>query len=171
MRFERVIALSSAWTSVYQQFVLHLFHGHLSLADMDHMQMLAARWLDENPGKRVEMVVIFPSEARMTLEERQRMVRLIKQGESYRTASATVILAEGMMGSVQRSILTGMMLLAPPPHPVKVFAGVADGVQFLYPHLRALLGQELKLGELLNAVDVHVALFRTRGERNDVQSV
>ncbi|HEX5657446.1 MAG TPA: hypothetical protein VFX59_09625, partial [Polyangiales bacterium] len=72
MRFEPVIALPTAWTSVCGQFVLHSFEGHLSLQDMQHMQDLAARWLTKHPEPRVEMVVILPSGARMTSEERQR---------------------------------------------------------------------------------------------------
>jgi hypothetical protein len=170
MRFEPVIALPNAWTSACGQFALHLFEGHLSLGDMEHMHDLAGRWLTKHPGKRVEMVVILPSGARMTLEERQRMVRLIKQGEPQRSASCTVILAEGLLGSVQRSILTGLVLLAPPPHPAKVFATVHEGARWLYPHARELMGARLDLDELLVAVDVNVAMFRAR-ERDDVATV
>jgi hypothetical protein len=169
MKFEPVIALPTAWTSVCGQFVLHLFEGRLSLADMQHMQDLAARWLTKHPERRVELVVVLPSSANMTMEERQRMARLIKQGEPQRAASGTVILAQGLTGSFQRSVLTGLMLLVPPPHPAKVFAGVQDAVRWLHPHARALM-PKLELEQLVAAVDAHVATFRAR-TRDDAASV
>lgn len=166
MRFEPVISLPTAWSSVFARFVVHLFEGHVSLADMDRMQMTGARWEVEHPGKRVEMVVIFPSDARMSHEERSRMSQLIKRGEAQRSASATVILAEGLLASVQRSVLTGMMLLAPSPHPVKVFATIPDGLRWLFPHLRAQCGPTLELDQLIVALSAHVAMFRTRASRS-----
>jgi hypothetical protein len=165
MRFEPVICLPTAWSSVFMQFVLHLFEGHVSLADMDRIQQLAARWELEHPGKRVEMVVVFPSDARMSPEERARMAQLIKRGEQQRIASATVILAQGLLASVQRSVLTGMMLLAPSPHPAKVFASTAEALRWLFPHLRELCGRELELDDLVVALSAHVAMFRTRADR------
>lgn len=166
MRFEPVISLPAAWSSVFARFVVHLFEGHVSLADMDRMQSLASRWETEHPGKRVEMVVVFPSDARMSHEERTRMTQLIKRGEHQRTASATVILAEGLLASVQRSVLTGMMLLAPAPHPAKVFATTTDALRFLFPHIRELTGPELNLDDLMVALSAHVAMFRTRADRS-----
>lgn len=161
MRLEPVIALPSAWTCVHGQFVVHCFEGHFPVSDMDHMQDLAARWMARHPAQRVEMVVVLPSSARMSGEERQRMARLIKLGERQRTASATVIMAEGLLGSVHRSILTGLMLLAPPPHPTKVFASVLEGVRWLHPHARALMPQ-LQLEPLCAAVEGQLAAFRAR---------
>jgi hypothetical protein len=160
MRFDPVIALPNAWTSACGPFVLHLFEGQLSIADMNYMQDLAARWLVKNPQPRVELSVVLPSSARMTLDERQRVASLIKQGERQRTASATVILAEGLTGSFQRSVLTGLMLLVPPPHPTKVFASIQDSVRWLFPYANLLM--ELELQPLFAAVDAHVARFRTR---------
>ncbi len=164
MRFEPVIAMPSAWTSVIGQFVLHMFEGHLGLADMERMEELALKWLAKNPKQHVEMVVIMPSSARMSIEERQRMVRLIKQGEHARTAASTVILADGLLGSVQRSVLTGLMLLAPPPHPHKVFASAHASVRWLYPHVLELM-PGVELDALQVAVDVHLAMFKTRTEK------
>src|SRR5688572_8852720 len=105
MRLQPLICLSSAWTSVFGQFAVHLFEGHVSVAQMEHLQAIGDRWNGENPDKRVELVIVLPSDTRMTLEERARMNRLIKHGESFRTASATVILAEGLLASMQRSVL------------------------------------------------------------------
>jgi hypothetical protein len=74
----------------------------------------------------------------MTQAERSKMVQLMKQWEDVRDAAATVILAEGLLGSLQRSILTGLMMLAPAPHPAKVFSAVDLAVEFLAPYVRAL---------------------------------
>ena len=163
MKFEPLIRTATTWSSVFDRFAVHLFEGHVTLADMDHMQLIGERWNLQHPGKRVEMAVIFPSEARMTHEERVRMSRLIKLGEAHRTASATVILAQGMLASMQRSMLTGMMMLAPPPHPAKVFGTIADSLKWLEPHVQeacrsvALGPEELTLG-----VNSHLTQFRAR---------
>src|SRR5262245_61538209 len=100
MIFEPVIRLPAAWSSANSSFGIHLFEGHVSLAEMDQMQLVGERWNARNPSKRVEMVLIFPSSARMSQEERSRMAKLVQAGEAQRAASATVILAEGMLASM-----------------------------------------------------------------------
>ncbi|HEY6879122.1 MAG TPA: hypothetical protein VI299_13945 [Polyangiales bacterium] len=165
MRFDPVIHLPTAWISAAGEFVLYLFEGQLSLADMDRIQAHASNWLLDHPGRRVDMAVVFPSGASMSAVERQRMVALIKLGEAERAASATVFLAEGLLASVQRSILTGIMLLAPPPHPVKIFAHIPEAAHWLYPHLRRLTGPRLTLDVFVRAVDAHIAAFHARRER------
>lgn len=165
MSWEPLIRLPSAWTSVLGNFGVHLFEGHLSLAQMDQMQVLADRWLEQRRGKLVELVVIHPSDARMTHEERARMARLIKAGESRRTASATVILAQGIVASVQRSILTGLTMLVPPPHPAKVFGEIDEALSWLHPYMQASTGSKLSLEELRRELATHVAEFRKRPDR------
>jgi hypothetical protein len=83
-------------------------------------------------------VIIFPSKAMMNAEERRRMTHLIKRWEPERDASATVILAEGLLGSIQRSVLTGFSLVAPPPHPMKVFGKIPEAVTWLHPYVAPL---------------------------------
>jgi hypothetical protein len=165
MRFEPVIALPTAWTSAYSRFAVHLFEGQVTLADMDKMQAIGERWSQKHPGKRVELVVIYPSDSRMSHEERVRMGRLIKHGEEHRTASATVILAQGLLASMQRSVLTGMTMLVPPPHPMKVFGAVSEAVTWLFPQVRALCGRSVQLDELQGAVLTHMTQFQVRADR------
>lgn len=164
MSWEPLIRFPTAWTSVLGTFGVHLFEGHLSLEHMDRMQEMAERWLEQRKVKLVELVVIHPSDARMTHEERMRMARLIKHGESRRIASATVILAEGIIGSVQRSILTGLTMLVPPSHPAKVLGAVDAAVDWLYPFLpRTTPGSSL--ADLHAALSTHLAEFRRRPDR------
>jgi len=162
MNFEAVFRTPTTWISVLGRFAVHLFEGHVTLADMDQMQVVGERWRVQHPEKRVEIGVIFPSEARMTHEERVRMARLIKVGEAQRAASATVILAQGLMASMQRSMLTGMLMIAPPPHPSKVFGSVPDALAWLGPHVETLCGPALKLEELERALTAHIAQFQAR---------
>lgn len=162
MNFEPVIRTPTAWTSVVDRFAIHLFEGHVPLAEMDRMQAVGERWNSQRPEKRAELAVIFPSDARMTHEERSRMARLMKMGEAYRTASATVILAEGMLASMQRSMLTGLLMLAQPPHPAKVFGTVPDAMLWLEPHLLRACGPSLNLDELRSELSAHIAQFRAR---------
>lgn len=137
MGFEPLFRTATAWISVFDHFAVHLFEGAVSVSDMDRMQTLGGRWNLQHPGKRAELVVIFPSNARLTSEERVRMTQLMKLGEPHRAAGATVILASGMQGSLQRSMLTGLTMIAPPPHPWKVFGATADAMTWLTPHLVA----------------------------------
>jgi hypothetical protein len=138
MTFDRIIHLPATWTAVSGRFGVHLFEGRLTTADMDHMEAVGSAWHRKNPGKLVELVVVLPSNTRMTPEERARMTALIRRWEHHRVASATVILAEGLLGAMQRSVLTGLMMLAPAPHPTKVFGGIAPAMAWLAPHLRTL---------------------------------
>ena len=162
MGFETLLQLPAAESSIYDRFVLHLFEGHLSVEAMDQMHQVAVRWNAEHPQKRVELAVIFPSDARMTQEERAGMARLMKLGEPYRHASATVILSAGLRGAMHRSLLTGLMMLAPPPHPSKVFGDVADAVAWLEPHLREA-SAEFPSGEaLIREVEARIERFRAR---------
>jgi hypothetical protein len=163
MNFEPVIRTPTTWVSVCSRFAVHLFEGHVTLPEMDHMQIIGERWRLQHPEKRVELAVIFPSEARMTHEERARMARLIKLGEAERAATATVILAQGLMASMQRSMLTGMLMIAPPPHPSKVFGSMPDALAWLTPHVKATCGSELKCDELASGVHAHIEQFRARG--------
>lgn len=162
MILEPVIRLPGAWSSASSSFGIHLFEGHVSVAEMDQMQLIGERWNARNPSKRVEMVLIFPSNVRMTPEERSRMAKLIQVSQAHRTASATVILAQGMLASMQRSMLTGLLMIAPPPHPAKVFGAIPDALSWIEPHARAVCGPALKFDELTAAVHSHVAEFRDR---------
>jgi len=153
MALSATIQLSSAWSAFDRRFVVHLFEGHLSIADMDRLDALGRRWEQDNPGKRVELVIIYPTDARMNGEERTRMGKLIKRGERERAASATVILAEGLLGAMQRSVLTGLQLIVPPVHPQKVFGAVAPAVAWLVPHVQQVNGGDVTAASLAAAVD------------------
>jgi hypothetical protein len=161
MIFESLCRFPNAWTSVTPGFGVHLFEGHLSVADMDRMEILGDEWHAKNPGRIVELVVIFPSAARLDDAERKRILRLIARRESARVASATVILAEGMVGAVQRSMLTGLGLVRRPPHPMKVFSAVSDAVTWLAPHLKQTCPGAVG-GDVSTAVEHLCASFRAR---------
>src|SRR5579862_850524 len=111
MKLEPIIHLPNMITGMWRRFGLHAFEGTLTLDDMVRIEAAGELWHRKNPGKVVEMVVIFPSEARLSGEERTRMARIVKRWESVRTASATVVLASGLLGAVHRSLLTGLQIL------------------------------------------------------------
>ena len=149
-------------TAVWRRLGVHLFEGKLSVADMDRLDEAGAAWRKNVPGKMVELVVIFPSEAHMTSEERARMAKIIKRWELSREASATVILAEGLIGSLHRSVLTGLQMLVPAPHPMKVFGAIAPAVTWLAPHIEKLSGPDAKPAALVAGVDEICARFSQR---------
>lgn len=161
-----LIQMPTAWTGMADRFGVHLFEGRLTISDMERLEVNGSTWHRKNPDRKtVELVVIFPSNARMTTEERTRMAELIKRWAHRRAASATTILAEGIGGAMQRSVLTGLWFLAPPPHPAKVFGKIADAVRWITPHVQSVLGEATSRAEIQSAVDEFCSDFRRRETR------
>jgi hypothetical protein len=165
VKLEPIIKLAPAWTAVSGGFAVHVFEGHLSIADMDRMQAIGDDWYRRNRGRRVELVIVFPSDAKMSAEERRRMTVLIKRWERERDASATVILAEGLRGSIQRSVLTGFTLVAPPPHPMKVFSEIPEAVSWLHPYTAPLCPHAVSPEVVLAAIQDLCRQFRGSGRQ------
>jgi len=165
MRFEPIIEMPCLVTGLWKRFGVHLFEGKVTVADMEEIERRGEVWRDKVRGKLVEMVVIFPSDAKMTTEERTKMTQIIKRWEKDRAASATVILAQGLTGALHRSVLTGMQMLVPAPHPVKVFGSIPDGVKWLTPHVRGLCGPEASTEALDAAVADLAARFAARQQK------
>jgi hypothetical protein len=155
-----IIQMGSMITGRWRHLGVHVFEGKITLDDMTRLEVAGTQWHKENPGNVVELVIIFPSDAQMSSDERNRMSKLIKRWESVRTASATVVLATGLLGSMHRSILTGMQMISPPKHPVKVFGAIEDAVAWLEPHVRSVCGPEVTRSALLGAVEKLCTTFR-----------
>jgi hypothetical protein len=148
-----------------------LFEGRLTVTDMNRMQAIGDEWRRKNAFKSVDLSIIYPSDSKMTNEERTRMAQLIKHGDEFRTAAATVILAEGMLAAVQRSILTGLILVTRPPHPAKVFATTAEALRWVLPHVSMLQGPGLTSADVLGAVTDLCAEFQARPESRTLAKV
>jgi hypothetical protein len=155
-----IMRMESMITGRWRRLGVHAFEGKITLADMTRIDVAGAQWHKDNPGKVVELVIIFPSDARLSSDERSRMAALVKRWESVRTASATVVLASGLLGSMHRSVLTGMQMIAPPKHPTKVFGSLADAVAWLEPYVQELCGPEAKGPEILAAIERLCEIFR-----------
>lgn len=162
MLLEPIIRMPRAWTFAWQRLGVHFFQGAMSVADMDRLEAEGDRWHAAHPGQLIEMVVILPSDARLSGEERDRMIRLMRRREKWRVASATVIFAEGITGAMHRSVLTGLLLIARPPHPAKVCANFTDAIAFLMPHLRSLCDPRATHAAMLVALDEARAAFDAR---------
>ncbi len=165
MKLEPIIQLPNSVTSVWRRFAVHLFEGQLTVDAMTRLDVASSAWMRKNPGRVVELVIVYPSDTRMTGDERARLASIVKKFESLRTASATVILATGLIGAMHRSILTGIRLLAPPPHPSKVFGETADAVAWLAPHVAELCGPDATAGALIAMVNHLCATFSAARER------
>jgi transposase len=160
MKLEPITQLPNMMSGMWRRFGVHLFQGRITLDDMTRIEVNGTVWHRKNPGKVAEMVIIFPSEARLNDEERQRMASIVKRWEEVRVASATVVLAAGLVGSLHRSILTGMQMLAPPPHPTKVFGATPDAVSWMLPHVHTVCGTDVEGDELLAAIDDFCSTFQ-----------
>jgi len=141
MKLVPLLQTPTAWSGVAERFAVHVFEGHVTLQQMDQFELVGDTWLARHPGKLVELAIIYPSDSRMSAEERKRMARVIERWQHQRVAACTVILATGMLGAMHRSVLTGLLMLAPPPHPAKVFGTIPDAVEWLTPHVRSLSAQ------------------------------
>jgi len=162
VKLEPIIQIKPAWTAVCGRFGVHVFEGHLSLSDMDRMEEIGDAWYRRNPGRLVELAIVFPSKALMSSEERQRMARLIKRWERDRDASATVILAEGLLGAMQRSVLTGMLMIVPAPHPSKIFGNIEEAVTWIHPYVARLCPEAKTRDIALGAVEELCRSFKKR---------
>lgn len=168
MQFEVVVKMPSAWSGVHRHFAIHLFQDRVTVAQMDELEAVGSAWRKRNPGKLVELVVIFPSNDHMTSDERARMAKLMKRWENERLASATVILADGLVGALQRSILTGLVMLVPPSHPAKIVGRLADAATWLAPHVGTLWQRPVAATELLTGISAICAEFEARGATDDI---
>ncbi|HEX4340331.1 MAG TPA: hypothetical protein VH062_30695 [Polyangiaceae bacterium] len=168
MGLEPLFRFANAWSSFAPGFAVHLFQGRITVADMDKMEGLGMAWRAKHPGSIVEMVIVFPSPARPDDDERKRLVRLVGNRERDRTAAATVVLADGLMGAMQRSILTALTMMRRPPHPSKVFASVADAAEWIDPHYRAVRVLGVDRFDIESTVSAMCAAF---AERNAAPAV
>lgn len=157
-----LIELPNMMSGIWRRLGVHVFQGKITTDDMTLMERAGDTWLSRNPGRVVELSIIFPSDAKMTSEERSRMVEVIKRWDGVRDAAGTVILAEGLLGAMHRSVLTGMLMLARPPHPAKVFSAVRDATRWIAPHVWAASGVERSEQELLRAVEGLCRTFQAR---------
>jgi hypothetical protein len=165
VRLEPIIEMPCLASGLWRRFGVHIFEGKLTLDNMEELEKASERWHAKVTGKLVEMVVIHPSESKMTSDERARMTRIIKRWEHTREASATVILAQGLLGSLHRSVLTGLQMVVPAPHPTKVFGAVDAAVDWLAPSLQKTCGPEARVEELIAAVRELDAHFQKRPVR------
>jgi hypothetical protein len=162
MMFEPLVQQPNMMAGVWRRFAVYLFEGPLSMDDMTRMESHGAYWTRKNPGKLVEMVAIYPSESRMSSEERARLGKLVKRWEDLRLASATVILATDLTGAMHRSVLTGLQLIVRPPHPTKVFSTNADALVWLAPYVAELCGVDATYPKLLEGVNELTKRFDSR---------
>jgi hypothetical protein len=162
MKLDPIIEMHCMVSALWRRFAVHLFEGKVTLDDMDRIEQNSEVWHEKVVGKLVEMVVIFPSDAKMTGAERTRMTRIIKRWEHKRQASATVILAQGLVGSMHRSVLTGMQMIVPAPHPVKVFGAIPDAIKWLHPRVHDVCGADAKPDAVIAAVDDLCGRFAKR---------
>lgn len=160
-----LIEIPNMMSGIWRRFGLHVFQGKITLDDMNRMEQVGDSWLAKNPGRVVELSVIFPSDAKMTSEERTRMVQIIKRWDNVRDAAGTVILADGLLGAMHRSVLTGMLMLARQPHPAKVFSDIGGATRWIAPHVWAACGTERSHDELLAAVRALCARFQSNREK------
>jgi hypothetical protein len=163
VRLEAAFRTPNVVTGVWRRFGAHVFEGRLSLEDMARLESFGNLWHKKNPGSVVELAVILPSEARMAGEERARLAKIIRRWEMTRTASATVILANGLVGAMQRSVLTGLMMIAPAPHPTRVFGTTREAAAWLAPYIQAACGVEATAAAIGAAVDALCASLHMPG--------
>ena len=173
MKLEPVIRMPTFWSSVLAstqvELGVHLWEGDLTVLEMNQIQEIGDRWYARYPGKSLALNIVYPGASLIPppAELRDRFRRLLKHWESRHLAACTVMLAEGLLGAMHRSVLTGMLMIVPPPHPAKIFATVDDALPWLLGHAR---GGALDPRELRAAIDALRAEFSARTDRRSLQA-
>jgi hypothetical protein len=165
VKLQPIIELPCLATGVWRRFAVHVFEGKLTLDNMAQLENESETWHAKIEGKLVELVIIHPSQSKMTSDERKKMIGIIKRWEHTREASATVILAQGLAGALHRSVLTGLQMAVPAPHPSKVFGATADAIRWLAPSVQKTCGPEARVDDLIGAVAELTAHFQKRAVR------
>lgn len=118
----------------WKRVIVWVVEGHTPVATLEALRLrLAVLSRERGDEKHVALTVLYPSDSAMSAEERRSVARMIDETKHRRLASATAVLAQGMMGAVHRSILTGMSILVPPPHPNRITSSIEDAVAFAHP--------------------------------------
>jgi hypothetical protein len=129
-------ATASYAIGTWKNLLVWVVQGHTGVAQLEKLRIrfleLARARGDE---KHVALIVLYPSESTMSAEERRCLARMIDESKRRRLASSTAVLAKGLMGAVHRSILTGMSILVPPPHPNRIVSSIEDAIAFVHPHV------------------------------------
>lgn len=145
--------------TMWEGLVLWVADGETPVEELRALTQFVKRYRAER-GERpnVALTVIHGTRTGMTAEARREVTRLIDLTKHDRVASSTVVLAQGMLGALHRSILTGMELVVPAPHPVKICGDVSTAVAFLHPYIVELCGPVAPEHVEAMARDLHGAI-------------
>lgn len=120
----------------FKNLLIWVAQGHTNVAELQELRVLfgmLAKARGDEP--HVSLIILYPSDSTMSGEERRVVTKLIEESKHRRLASATAVLATGVMAAVHRSILTGINLLVPPPHPNRITASIDEAISFVHPHV------------------------------------
>jgi len=168
--FEHLIEQQNVLFAAWRRFGVYLFEGPISIGDIDRIEMSGSQFFRKSPGKIVEIAVIFPSDSRMSSEERAHWGKTLKRWGSRRLATATVILATDLVGSMQRSVLTGLQLITRPPHPTKVFPKIDEAILWLAPYITEACGIDATYPKVMDGIHDATTRFASRAEKAPVSS-
>jgi hypothetical protein len=125
----------------FRQIVVWVVDGHTPVDELERLRLHVLEWTRaQGDAKNVALTVLHSNRSTMSAEERRIVARMIDETKGSRLASATVVLADGMLGALHRSILTGFSLLVPPPHPTKICGDLPSALAFLAPHIEKVAG-------------------------------
>lgn len=120
----------------WKHLLLWVVEGHTPVEQLERLRVrIGALSRDRGDKKHVALTVLYPSDSTMSAEERACVAKMIDETKHRRLAAATAVLAQGVMGSVHRSILTGMSLIVPPPHPNRIAASEEAAINFVHPYV------------------------------------
>ena len=158
-----IFRLPTTWsTAIADTVAVHHFEGEVTVLEMNKMQAIGDQWYARYPDKSLSISIVFPTTYRAPPEQRDRMRQLIKHWEDRHLAAANVMLMDGLLGAMHRSIFTGILMPAPPPHPTKIFAELEPALPWLLSHQR---GSKLDVASLREAIDRISAEFLARPGR------
>jgi len=157
----------------WKRLTLWVVDGHTPVDELESLRQLSQEWREATTEKVVSLIVLHGRRTTMSGPERRSVMNMINETKHTRLASATVVLGRGLIGSAHRSILTGMSIIVPSPHPVKICAEVSEAIDFLHPYIETVCGPvrhnhiELMCHDLHGAVCARKLLAEQARRRNE----
>lgn len=161
-RVELDHATASYAIGTWHNLLIWVVDGHTGVEGLERLRVRFSE-LSRARGeeKHVALIVLYPAQTTMSAEERKCLAKMIDESKHRRLASSTAVLSQGVIGAVHRSILTGISILIPPPHPNRIVSTIDDAVAFVHPHVVKACGPITRAELRAMVDDLYARLTRT----------
>lgn len=108
-----------------------VYQGDITEQSVDDMWQAYRVALERIDGPMSSISVIHPGTTRFLGKARERSLAMARELQHQTVASAIVIKATGLVGSVARTVAATFNMMNKPPHPQRIFAGDAEAAAWI----------------------------------------